>query len=325
MAAFYFGSTATASQKGAQLKVTMNSPAFSRVTVIGCGLIGASFALALKRLEPRSVVAGWDSSPEVIRAALQQGVIEKVDDAFVCGGISESDLIYLAMPVSAIIEFLKTRGAQIRPSALITDAGSTKEEICRVAREYLPPDRIFIGGHPIAGSEHAGLSHARANLFTGAAYVLIDEGKQLEEPRSRLQQILLPMGVHLTLMTAAEHDRVFAKVSHLPQLLSSTLAATIEEETNSSEMLEVAGSGLRDMTRLARSSWSMWSDILATNPTFIKSAVDDFMIRLEAIRTELEKCSDDNPNELIAAHQLFADAERFAAVMSVQTTKRNGR
>ena len=303
----------------------MNLQRFSRVTVIGCGLIGASFALAFKRIEPRSVVAGWDSSPEVLRAALQQGVIEKVDDTFVSGSVSESDLIYLAMPVKAIIEFLKNRGAQVKPSALITDAGSTIKEICGAAREHLPYDRIFIGGHPIAGSEHAGLSYARANLFTGAPYVLIDEDKHLEEPRRRLQKILAPMGVHLTLMTAAEHDHVFAKVSHLPQLLSSALAATIEGETNSSEMLEVAGSGLRDMTRLARSSWSVWCDILATNPTFIKKALDDFMIRLEAIRTEMEKCCGDNSSELIVAHQLFADAERFAGGMAVQATKRNGR
>lgn len=157
----------------------MNLQRYSRVTVIGCGLIGASFALAFKRIEPRSVVAGWDSSPEVLRAALQQGVIEKVDDAFVSGGVSESDLIYLAMPVKAIIEFLKNRGAQIKPSALITDAGSTKKEICGAAREHLPYDRMFIAGHPIAGSEHAGLSYARANLFTAAPYVLLIVAHQL--------------------------------------------------------------------------------------------------------------------------------------------------
>ena len=133
----------------------MNFQRFSRVTVIGCGLIGASFALAFKRIEPRSVVAGWDSPPEVLRAALQQGVIEKVDDAFVSGGVSESDLIYVAMPAKAIIEFLKNRGAQIKPSALITDAGSTKKKsavqrgnICRTTESSLLDTRSRVANMP---------------------------------------------------------------------------------------------------------------------------------------------------------------------------------
>ena len=291
----------------------MVSLKFSRVTVIGCGLIGGSFALAFRRIEPGATIAGWDTSPPVLKAALQRGVIEKVDEAFASGGMSNSDLIYLAMPVNAIIDFLRTGGAQIKPGAVITDAGSTKEEICRAARERLPQDRIFIGGHPIAGSEHAGLSHARANLFTGAPYVLIDEDFHLAEPRRRLQKTLAPIGARVKFMSAAEHDRALAKVSHLPQLLSSALAAAIKCDPNSAEMLAVAGSGLRDMTRLSKSSWSVWRDILATNPACIKLALDDFMLRLQALRGEIDKCSVDKAGELMVARQVFADAQSFAA------------
>lgn len=284
---------------------------FKQLTVIGCGLIGGSFALAFRRIEPGATIAGWDTSPAVLKAALHRGVIEKIDEAFASGGRSDSDLIYLAMPVKAIIDFLRTAGTQLKPEAVITDAGSTKEEICRAAR-HLPNDIIFIGGHPIAGSEQAGLSRARANLFTGAPYVLIDEDFQLADHRRLLQKTLATIGARVKLMSAIEHDRALAKVSHLPQLLSSTIAATIKCDANSAEMLEIAGSGLRDMTRLSKSSWSMWRDIMATNPVFIKQALDDFMFKLQAMRGELDKCSVGKGREMDVARQLFNDAQSFA-------------
>lgn len=289
----------------------MASLRFSRVTIIGCGLIGGSFALSLRRIEPGTIIAGWDSSPAALKAALKRGVIEKIDEAFANGGVSDSDLVYLAMPVSAIIEFLRTSRGRTKPEAVLTDAGSTKEDICRVASKHLPEDRIFIGGHPIAGSEHAGVSHARADLFAGAPYVLIDGEESAH--RRQLKKMLSEMGARVKLMSAAEHDRALAKVSHLPQLLSTALAATVKNDPNSADVLDVAGAGLGRMTRLSKSSWSVWRDILATNPAFIKQALDDFMLRLEALRVEIATCSAEKPSELIVARQLFDDAQKFAA------------
>ncbi len=117
---------------------------WGRVTVVGCGLIGASFALALRRAGACARVAGWDASPSVLDEALTRGIIDEVDDAFADGGVSESDLVYLATPVGAIIEFLRERASQIKPGAVVTDAGSTKREVCRAARECVaarPPLR----------------------------------------------------------------------------------------------------------------------------------------------------------------------------------------
>src|SRR5688572_9128722 len=148
---------------------------WNRVTIIGCGLIGASFALALRRAGACAQIAGWDSSASELDEAVRTGVIDDVDQAFANPGlvdaknpgegVSRSDLIYLAMPVGEIIDFLRTRGSQIRPDAVITDAGSTKVEICRAARLYLPEAHQFIGGHPVAGSHLHGLAHARSDLF----------------------------------------------------------------------------------------------------------------------------------------------------------------
>ena len=135
------------------------------MTIVGCGLIGASFALALRKSGTCRRIAGWDIDAEVLQEALQRGIIDEVDSSFVDGAVSQSDLIYLAMPVGGILELLRERGQQINAGALVTDAGSTKVEICRAAREHLPDGVVFVGGHPIAGSEHSGLAYSDAELF----------------------------------------------------------------------------------------------------------------------------------------------------------------
>src|ERR1700682_2595616 len=152
------------------------SAIWNRVTIIGCGLIGASFALALRRAGACARIAGWDTSAPVLDEAVRTGVIDEVDQAFASEAVSSSDLIYLAMPVGEIIDFLRERGRQIKPGAVITDAGSTKVEICRAARLHLPDAQQFVGGHPVAGSHLPGLAHARDDLFAGAPYVLITDG-----------------------------------------------------------------------------------------------------------------------------------------------------
>src|SRR6267143_1818738 len=149
---------------------------WNRVTIIGCGLIGAFFALALRRAGACAQIAGWDSSGSELDEAVRTGVIDEVDQAFASEGVSSSDFIYLAMPVGDIIEFLRERGRQVKPGAVITDAGSTKVEVCRAARLHLPKAQQFIGGHPVAGSHLQGLAHARSDLFAGAPYVLITDG-----------------------------------------------------------------------------------------------------------------------------------------------------
>ena len=193
-------------------------------------MIGASFALALRRASACAQIAGWDSSASELDEAVRTGVIDEVDQAFAnqgaSEGVSSSDLIYLAMPVGEIIEFLRERGRQIKPGAVITDAGSTKVEICRAARLHLPEAQQFVGGHPVAGSHLQGLAHARSDLFAGAPYVLVTDGDQDERhAHTALKETLDLLGARVTSMTAVEHDRVMALVSHLPQIVSSALAA----------------------------------------------------------------------------------------------------
>ncbi|MBX5479067.1 MAG: prephenate dehydrogenase/arogenate dehydrogenase family protein [Pyrinomonas methylaliphatogenes] len=263
-------------------------PLWERATIIGCGLIGASFALALRRTGACGRIAGWDISARALEEAKARAIIDEVDDAFASGGVSTSDLIYLAMPVQEIIRFLGARREQFKCGAVITDAGSTKFEICRAAAENLPDDRIFIGGHPIAGSQLTGLAHASPDLFAGACYVLIEEDQRAAEARAALQRTIELFGARVKLMTALEHDRAVAYISHLPQLLSSALAATIETHPQAALLRDLAGPGYRDMTRLAASSWTIWRDILTTNAQPIALALDAMIERLSAMRDELK-------------------------------------
>jgi prephenate dehydrogenase len=256
---------------------------FRRATIVGCGLIGGSFGLALKKkLNMR--VAGWDVSEEILNQALSAGIIDETDTAFANQKVSESDLLYLAMPVDRIIDFLHTNSANISPDAVVTDAGSTKVEICRSAQEQIP-NHTFIGGHPVAGSHLGGLSHSREDLFEGAAYILtpFEKTRGLDQ----LQNLLLTIGAKVKLLTPAEHDRAMAIVSHLPQLISSSLAGTVRELQDSEKLIELSGSGFKDMTRLSASSWSIWREILKTNREEILTALELFSDNLEKIRKEL--------------------------------------
>jgi prephenate dehydrogenase len=271
----------------------MDKPRWDRVTVVGCGLIGASFALALRRAGACVRLAGWDMDASALDEALKRGVIDEADRTFTVGEVSPSDLVYLAMPVGQIIEFLREHTRQIKPGAVVTDAGSTKLEVCRAARAGPRKDWRFVGGHPVAGSQRSGSAHARADLFAGAPYVLTStEDGSDPDALAALEETLGLLGARVRVMTAREHDRALALVSHLPQVVSGALAATVARQPDAASLASLSGTGYRDMTRLAASPWSMWRDILATNPSEIADALDVLLAQLAAARDELRDYSD---------------------------------
>ena len=281
-------------------------PRWNRVTVVGCGLVGASFALAAKRAGACARLAGWDVSAPALDQALGRGVVDEVDDAFSVGGVSSSDLVYLAMPVLQVIEFLRARARQIKPGAVVTDAASTKLEVCRAAGERARKDWKFVGGHPVAGSHQPGLAHARADLFEGAPYVLtgVDDGSD-PEALAALEETLGLMGARVTQMSAREHDRAMALVSHLPQLVSGALAAAVGGRAEARTLLGLAGAGYRDVTRLAASPWGVWRDIIATNPENVAAALDALLDKLADVRDELRGVSPRAVDGLEATRALF--------------------
>lgn len=281
---------------------------WAQVTIVGCGLIGSSFALALKRSKICGRVLGWDSSPSVLEEAVALGVIDDVDHAFRVNDVSASDLIYLATPVLQIVRFMRERSSQTKSAAIITDAGSTKGIICRAAKEYLPDNRHFIGGHPISGSHLSGVKHARADLFTETTYLLTTGNSAPgTRPFNRVRETIEALGARVKLMSAVEHDRALAWVSHLPQLLASALATTVVAQDDATAMLDLAGPGYKDMTRLAESSWSMWRDILVTNPSEISTALELVVKNLNSARDELHQFGTGDDPEFDVLRKLFKD------------------
>jgi prephenate dehydrogenase len=235
------------------------------VAIVGVGLIGASFGLALRRSGFTGPILGV-SSPPAIEAGLASGAISLA--ATLKQAADQADLIYLAQPVDRIIETLGWLGPMARQGALITDAGSTKSAIVKAGENIQYAE--FIGGHPMAGKETRGAQSADADLFRNRLYVLTPQYRAVPED---FRDILQRIGANVLEMTAEEHDATVALTSHLPQLLSTALAALLASQKNAN-VEQVFGSGLLDMTRLAMSPAELWNSILATNKANVLHGID---------------------------------------------------
>ena len=243
------------------------------VSIAGVGLIGGSFALALRKAGFGGRIIGV-SSPAAIEAALELGAI---DEALpLAEAAAASDWIYLAQPISRILATLDGIDAHVKPGALITDAGSTKRAIVERASGAIRRGR-FAGGHPMAGKESSGVEHAEADLFCGRPYVLTSRDQELETWIERI-------GARLVFLSPEEHDQLVAVTSHLPQLISTALAAVIGAEPDAAQ---VAGPAAQDLTRLAASPYEIWRDIFATNAEPVDAALRAFIAKLEGLRAEL--------------------------------------
>lgn len=277
----------------------MSAP-FSRVAVLGTGLIGGSFALAARAAMAGARIVGWDKPPVLARAR----ALGIVDEA--CPELSEAlrgaDLIYIALPVGVAIERLPEIARQAAPGALVTDASSTKRAICTAAEKCFSDGARFLGGHPMAGSEVSGVEGAEATLFRGAKYALIgaamaalpNEGTNRAEsadPRvADFARLVEAIGARPIWMDAATHDRAAAFVSHLPQLAAVALASVVREATDQTGLpLTLAGRGLRDALRLAGSPYAVWRDIVLTNTDNLDAALDRLAQTIEHLRDHLRR------------------------------------
>lgn len=284
---------------------------FKSVCVVGCGLIGGSFALALRRagFTGRITACGGSRSP---RLAVERGFVDAVEESFERGEVCEADLIYLASPIGGIIDFLRTRPKQIRPGAIVTDAGSSKAEICRVARGSLPKGVTFIGGHPMAGGENTGVHYARADLFDRATYALMIGQGTDEVQFDRFNSLVETIGARVLLARPEDHDAAVALISHLPQLVASALASLLgpgrDAEVADRELARaLAATGWRDMTRLAGSAWSVWRDICLTNQPNISNALGSLIAELQSLKDALDA------RDFNRARDLFAEANGSVA------------
>jgi prephenate dehydrogenase len=255
------------------------------VVIVGTGLIGASFGLALRKAGFAGTITGV-SSPGAIADATAAGAIDR--GASLEAAVPDADVVFLSQTIGRILDTIRHLDPLLRPGTLVTDAGSTKCSIVDLAREKVTRGQ-FLGGHPMAGKETRGAASADPELFRGRTWILTpDEASELHtssalEFRMWLQRI----GARVLILDADEHDRVVSLTSHLAQLASTALAATVSDNLGEPPRLAAAGPGLEDMTRLAMGSYEIWRDILATNSDHIERSLSLYIQKLEHMRENL--------------------------------------
>ena len=261
---------------------------FERVAVIGVGLIGGSFSLALKERKLCGHVAGAGRGAANLKLAMERGAIDSIaSDA--ATAVQEADLVLIATPVAQIEEIFPSIESKIKPNAIISDAGSTKRDVIAAARRGLGGKIAqFVPAHPVAGAEKSGAAAASAELFRGRRLVLCPLEENRQEQVDALAALWSALGARVSRMSAEEHDRVLAAVSHLPHLLAYALVSDIGARADAAQLFGYAAGGFRDFTRIASSHPEMWRDICVANSDQLLKEVDRFSDALGKIRKLVE-------------------------------------
>ena len=238
---------------------------FNQLGVIGCGLMGGSFALALKRAGLVKRVIGYSKSPSTTEKAKRLGIIDTAAESALLA-VSGSDIVLIAVPVSATEATLKAIRHLIEPGVLLMDVGSTKRDVVDAARRVLK-DNIasFVPAHPIAGKEASGIDHADATLYNGRQVILTPLPQTSPELIQRATDAWAGIGSQVLRMTPENHDAAFAAVSHLPHMLAFSYFNSVARQPAGRDFLSLAGPGFRDFTRIAASDVAVWRDILMSN------------------------------------------------------------
>jgi len=259
------------------------------ISVIGLGLIGGSLALSLKDVSKEIVVTGYDIVLDAMSIAKYRKIIDKVASDY-RDAVKDADLIIIATPVSKIISVINSIKDFLKKGVIITDVGSAKDNIVKEVSKLLPRDAIFIGGHPMAGSENEGVLSARPDLFKNAFYVLTPTDSTKTEALVSLHSLLAKIGAKVISISPKEHDEIVSLISHLPHILSTNLVKLIDDEQEVlKNLFKLCAGGFRDMTRIAASNPKMWLDITLENKQEIIKAIDKYIEYLLKFKDSLNK------------------------------------
>ena len=260
---------------------------FKRAGIIGVGLIGGSFAAALRQHALADYLIGLDSQQKALDEALKLGLID--EGSVHPAALINCDLVFLAVPVSQTEAVLHSLLPYLSPTALVTDAGSTKQDVIEAARRALGERFVnFVPGHPIAGKETNGPAAAQATLYYQKNVILTPVEKTSAAVVARVQALWSSLGARVTLMSPLQHDTVFAAVSHLPHLLAYALVSQVAHAKDATVKLDYAGAGFRDFTRIAASSPNMWADIFLANKTALLEELNTYQALLEQVQTMIQ-------------------------------------
>ena len=281
----------------------MACTAFNKLVIIGVGLIGGSFALAVRKAGLVNHIVGIGRSQENMHLALERGVIDEITDDFAVA-LKQADLVLLAMPMGQTTRIMAQIAPHLQASTIITDAGSTKQDVVAAARQYLA-DHLenVVPGHPIAGAEQSGVQAAQADLYCNKHVILTPLQETSADAVKQVTDLWQACGAHVSHMPADEHDQILAATSHLPHILAFTLMNLLNHSTDNPEnLLRFAGSGFRDFTRIASSSPEMWRDICLANREAILTQINAYQTELSALQAMLTR------NEGNALEKAFSQA-----------------
>lgn len=290
---------------------------FQKVAIIGVGLIGGSFALALKQAGAVHQITGLGRTAEVVARAVELGIVDHAASSY-AEAVENAELILIATPVAQTGAILKAIAPHLEPETVITDAGSTKADVVAAAQDALGAKIAqFVPGHPIAGLETNGPDAALADLYVGKKVVLTplpENSRTLVDTVATAWELC---GALVHQLSPLQHDRIFAAVSHMPHLLAYALVDQIGRATDATLLLQFAASGFRDFTRIAGSSPEMWRDIALANRVALLAEIDAYGTQLAALKAMLSK------SDGAGLHTMFANAQRVrqAWLDTTQTTK----
>jgi prephenate dehydrogenase len=274
-------------------------PRWNTVAIVGVGLIGGSIGLALRARGLAGRVIGVGRNAESLRKALEAKAVSETtlhgDEAF-----RAADLIVYATPVDHIARAISQSANDFAPAALVTDAGSTKAEMVRQLEKLLPPDVRFIGSHPLAGGEKAGVEHASSDLFEGRVSIVTPTERTTEVVTREACEFWELLGSRAVTMDPEEHDEAVAAISHLPHLVASAIAASTPEER-----LGLAAGGWRDTTRIAAGDAELWTQILLANRANVLKSLERFEKTVSEFKAAIEN------RDSAALKRLLAEAKRI--------------
>src|SRR5512139_883585 len=277
---------------------------FNKIVIFGVGLIGGSFALALRRADAVGEVVGFGRSAETLREAQQLGILDRVG-CDLAAELGDADLVLLATPVGQMPDIMTRIAPHLGPHTVVTDGGSTKGDVVAYARARLGGRLAqFVPAHPIAGAEKSGASAAMADLYVGKRVVLTPLPENTVATVARVRRAWEECGAMVSELTAEQHDSVFAAVSHLPHLLSFALVHDIARRDERDLLLSFAASGFRDFTRIAASSPEMWRDICLANREALMRELQQYADELYGLFQALEQRDADK------LEQVFSEARR---------------
>ena len=272
---------------------------FNQLGVIGCGLMGGSFALALKRAGLVKRVVGYSKSPSTTERAKRLGVIDIAAESALLA-VSGSDIVLMSVPVAASEATFKAIRHLVEPGVLFMDVGSTKRDVVDAARRVLK-DKVghFVPAHPIAGKEVSGVEHADATLYQGKQVILTPLSQTQPELIQKATDVWAAIGCQVLRMSPENHDAAFAAVSHLPHLLAFAYFTSVVKQPAGRDFLSLAGPGFRDFTRIAASDPAVWRDILMSNREEVLKQAARFRHALDALEHVMKSSNQEALEDLI--------------------------